>query len=573
MNHRSTGQSELRSTLGPASRWQVLSEAVRAFAETTEAIDSLLPVVARYVGMSVNATCVIRLLSEDGRFLNPSALWCPQSEMESLVRRTLAAAPVRVRRGTTAYEAMHAVEPVRLLKVVLADLGVELRPEHESLRREIEPGPLLLLPLRNRDAGYGLVYLIRRPDEPGFSNDELELVRDLGDQAAVALGNALRIRTLQNENAAFKRDVGRGELSVVDPSVQRADAMTSLAFGLAHDYDNLISVIRMCTNLQLEALGANDPLLADLERVRAACEDAAQLTPLLTVLAQRQFLEPELVDPVPCLETMRGGLEQILEPMGTLHFELEKDGVRHCVCVDRPQFVQAISDLMLNARNALVPPGHVRLAVSLREIADDDLLGIPGGAYSVISIEDDGVGMDTETLSRATRPFFSRWDRSRSTGIGLASVVAFAQQSGGTLAVTSRPRGGSTISLFLPVVDQPNAQMQGRHAHDGIETILLAVSDFAYRAELRSLLRRHGYQVLEVHTSEQAVAVARAFDDPVHLIIYEDQSASLADALTMYRPNAARLPVGADPRHLSRGQQALEVLSRVRRALSEPQRA
>ena len=553
---------------GPASRWELMSEAVRAFAEATDSLEHLVSAIAQHMGSAVGATCLIRLLSDDGRFLNPSGLWSAQPQLEPILRRTVAAAPVRVRVGTPAYEALRSDETIRLTRVALADLGVDLRTEHEHLRPAINPGPLLLVALRSRERAYGLVYLIRIPGEPGFDGEEEALVNDLVDQAAVALGNSLRIRSLQTENATF-RSSGDG---ATDRRVERLDALATLAAGLAHDYDNLISVIRMCTNLRLEALSNDDPLRTQLDEVRQACERAADLTPLLSVLAQRQVLQPELIDIVDVLQQLTPSLEQLLGSAGKLHADLREGG--RPVCVDRPQFAEAVTHLVLNARNALGPNvGRVRLLAETRVIADDDLIGVSPGTYAVVSIDDDGIGMDPELAARAARPFYSQWADERSSGLGLTIVLAFARQSGGTVTVASRPQQGTTVSLFLPVVgDQLPDDSQPRHTLDGIETILLAVGDLGYRSELRGVLRRHGYQVLDVQTSRQAIDVARTFEEPIHLIVVDIGATELTATLARMRPESAWLAAGrgSDPtRQLSRGQQESEILARMRWALAE----
>ncbi len=546
-----------------------MSEAVRSFAERTDRVDALVPAVARYVGESVNATCIVRLLSEDGRFLNPSALWCPDGDREPAIRRTFAAAPIRLRPGSSAYEALHEQQILNIKNPTAADLGVELRPEL-GRTEAVEPGPLLAVPLKTREDALGLVYVVRQPSEPRFEREEAVLVEDLCNQAAVALGNALRIRSLQSENDAIRRDQNKDATKL-----RHVDAMAALASGLAHDYDNLISVIQMCTNLRLEALGHDDPSRGELEKIRQACDRAAELTPLLSVLTRRQFLQPELLDPAMLVGELRPGLDRIFGDASTLHLELADVGPR--VCVDRPQFIEAVTDLVVNARRALVAGGSAYVRVETRSVTADDLLGVRPGTYAVVSVEDDGVGMDPDTVSKVTRPFFRRWaSRDEGPGLGLTTVMAFARQCEGTVTVTSQPTCGTTVSLFLPVVVESLTDPQApRPELDGIETVLLAVKDFGYRVELREMLRRYGYQVLEAQTYRHAEEIARAFEEPIHLMVIDAGAAALASRLTERRSEAATLTVsahheGAPSPNLVRGQQDAEVLSRVRRALGDP---
>ena len=462
-------------------------------------------------------------------------------------------------------------------RATAADLDIELRPQLGPTGDTFQSGPLLLLALTTRDNALGLVYLMRGDHEPGFDHDEGVLVEDLCDQAAVALGNALHIRSLLTENEAIRRDHGAAPADGPPRrQLRHLDAMAALASGLAHDYDNLISIIQMCANLRWDAVGNDAEALAELEQVRAACERASELTPLLSTLTRRQVLQPELLDPAVVVEELREGWEDLFSTGTTLHINLEDMGRR--ICADRSQFVEALTDLVVNACRATQSSGAVYLRVYARHVTDDDLLGVRPGPYTVMSIEDDGAGMEPKTIARIARPFFPRRTADEGSGVGLATVMAFAHQNEGTVTVASVPGRGSTVSMLLPIVSESMLAPAWRPTTlDGVETILLVVKDFGYRGELRSLFRRYGYQVLDVHTPRQAVDVADAFDEPIHLLVVDVGAAQLSARLHRRRPEASVLPVvtapsvGRSPPSsvLMRGLQEPEVLVRVRRALIE----
>ena len=153
--------------------------------------------------------------------------------------------------------------------------------------------------------------------------------------------------------------------------------------------------------------------------------------------------------------------------------------------------------------------------------------------------------------------------------------MAFARQAGGTLTAAARRGGGTTVALLLPLVTDFGAELMPPGRLDGIETVLLSVTHVGYRSELRFLLRRHGYQVLDVQTPQRGQAVAQAFSEPIHLIIADaDADAHLAE-LQRQRPEAAVLRAtheedsGVSEAILVRGKQEAEVLARIRRAIAE----
>lgn len=563
-------------------RWSFVFEAERAFAETAGTLERLLPLVAQHVGTRGNANCMIRLLSTDRRFLNPSAVWSLDPQIEPVLRRTVAAAPIRVRPGTLAHQALN--EPIPLIegRVRLSGLGVDLRPEHEHLRDELEPMALGLLVLKKGDEPTGLVYLMRGPAQAQFTADEVDLVQELVGRASVSIGHALTIQGLQAENAILRG--GTSTPRSVDDQLRsaRLDALAALATGLAHDYDNLISVVRMCTNLALETMAPDDPRHEELADVRQACERAAELTPRLSLLAHRRSLQPELLDPAATVQQFRAELERVLHRQGTIQVDVADDGV--VVCVDRGQFLEALTALVLHARGAA--RGRINVVVEAHTVTDEDLIGVLPGRYAVISV--DGGSEGTASLPSSLE---SRSSDDRATGLGLALVAAFAQQSAGTMTTAGRPDGGTTVSLFLPVVtaSPPGPSTPGTNRRlDGIETVLLVVGDVGERGRLRSVLRRFGYQVLDAATEARAVEVASTYAEEIHLIIVASGAIGLTARLASLRPNAAWLsasttgrvapvttgargdypPGDAPADELTPDQEASQILARVRHALA-----
>ena len=553
-----------------------MSEAVRSFAESTERIDLLAPVVAQVLGRAVNATCIVRLLSDDRRFLNPSAMWCREPGLEASFRRTFAAGPIRIEAGTTAEGVLRGSQTMNIHRGSAADFGVALKSEIED-GSNVDFGPLMMVALRTRHAAVGLVYLLRGASDQAFEGEDASFAEDLCDQASVALGNALRIQALQVENDAIRRQSRTADGGDV-ARIRRVDAMAALASGLAHDYDNLVSVIRMCTNLQEETLSDDPGGIAELARLREATERAAELTPMLSRLSRRRLLRPELVDLSEIVEGLGQGLRQMVDSATVLDVDVGERGSR--VCVDPARFVEVLTDLIINARKAVDAGGTIHLNVGRRIVTDDDFFGVRPGMYAVVSVADQGMGMNASTASRVTRPFFSQWATEPSQGLGLASVLAFAQQCEGTLTVTSRPGLGSTVSLLLPTVSEDLMTDPRPPQLDGVETILVALTDVGARGDLRGVLRRHGYQVLEAHTARHAIDVSVAFGEPIHAVILDANAGELKAEISENRPDAVFIEFALepmqghsplDPGALRPGLQPPGMLERVRRALTDRQ--
>jgi len=230
---------------------------------------------------------------------------------------------------------------------------------------------------------------------------------------------------------------------------QKMEAIGQLTGGVAHDFNNLLTVVMGSLELVQKRL-REDPLSARLvENAMQAAQRGATLTQRMLAFARRQDLKPEVID-IPSLVL---GMNDLLNhSLGAnillnAHFPTTIGPVR----VDPNQLEMAMLNLAVNARDAMPNGGSVTITAHEEMLGDHDKLGLKEGRYALLSIADDGVGMDSATLVRALEPFFTTKGVGKGTGLGLSMVHGVVEQSGGRLFLESRVGEGTTASLFFPI--------------------------------------------------------------------------------------------------------------------------
>jgi PAS domain S-box-containing protein len=230
---------------------------------------------------------------------------------------------------------------------------------------------------------------------------------------------------------------------------QKMDAIGQLATGIAHDFNNMLTVILSTACSLREDLGPAHPNASDVVEVEAAAERAASLTRRLLAFGRTQPTSQQLMSTRSVVIGIEPMLRRIVSEQVTLTTSLSSAGMTHA---DPGQLEQAIMNLVVNARDAMSSGGLLSI-----HTADVDLprseaasAGVPAGSYTLLAIRDTGSGMAPSTLQRIFEPFFTTKDVGRGTGMGLATVFAFARQMGGGIAVTSELGSGSTFTIYLP---------------------------------------------------------------------------------------------------------------------------
>jgi PAS domain S-box-containing protein len=289
---------------------------------------------------------------------------------------------------------------------------------------------------------------------------------------------------------------------------QKMEAVGQLAGGVAHDFNNLLLALRGYGELALRAMALGEDAREEVEQMLRASDRAAALTKQLLAFSRRQVLQPQVVD----LNFVVSELEKLLARLIGEDVDVESvsaDGPT-CVHADRGQLEQVITNLALNARDAMPNGGRLTIEVSTRTIDDRHRLPLEPGRYAVLAVSDTGEGMDAETAALVFEPFFTT--KELGTGLGLSTVHGIVKQSGGHVWVYSEPGGGTTFKIYLPLVEEaPNSEVaEGPPVHDGNgETILLVEDDAEVRTFVSRMLLDSGYSVFAASNGDQALLLAR----------------------------------------------------------------
>ncbi len=245
----------------------------------------------------------------------------------------------------------------------------------------------------------------------------------------------------------MERDRLREQLALA----QRMESVGRLAGGVAHDFNNMLAVIAGHAEMALERAGPDDPLRADLLRIHEAAERSSRLTRQLLAFARRQTAAPRVLDLNQTVEAMLPMLRQILGE--GIELSWRPDPEAGTIRMDPSQVDQILANLLLNARDATGGTGRVTLETAGVHFEEEDCTvraGFTAGDYVLLSVSDDGTGMDAQTLSQIFEPFFTTKDPGQGTGLGLPTVYGILRQNSGFVSVYSEPGQGTTFKLYLP---------------------------------------------------------------------------------------------------------------------------
>ncbi len=303
---------------------------------------------------------------------------------------------------------------------------------------------------------------------------------------------------------------------------QKQEALGRLAGGIAHDFSNLLTVVLGHADAARQLLSRDSPVLEELEGIREAAQQATNLSRQLLTFSRRQIVQPQPLQLDDVVARMTPLFRRLLGPQVALEVVWVPGLPR--VLADPGQMEQVLTNLMVNARDAIVDRGAVRITSSLVSASsfaeDTGVPGIAGRTYLCVSIRDSGVGMSEDVRRRAFAPFFTTKADDRGTGLGLPTVQSIVQQAGGGVAIQSAPGEGCEIRVYLPTLspapEPARAPAERRPLPGGQETILLVEDREAVRRVAQRFLVRRGYEVIEAESAEQALALAEeqagAFD-------------------------------------------------------------
>jgi CheY-like chemotaxis protein len=322
------------------------------------------------------------------------------------------------------------------------------------------------------------------------------------------------------------------------------EALGRFAGGIAHDFNNLLTGILGAADLALYDLADGAAAREDLEVIRDSARRAAALTGQILAFSRGGVVQPAVLGVAEVVGGLAPMLARLLGEPVRLVVEAPPPppGGGH-VTADRGQLEQVLMNLVLNARDAM--PDGGTLAVRVEDVdlarASAEHPGVAPGAWVRLAVSDTGVGMDEATQARVFEPFFTTKARGKGTGLGLATVYGIVTQAGGVVRAASAPGAGSTFTLYLPradvaaraaqaarrltpphlaaVADAPTGVAPAGGAPAGGETVLLVEDEHAVRAIARAALTRRGYRVLAAGDAAEALALADAAAEPIHLLL------------------------------------------------------
>jgi two-component system, cell cycle sensor histidine kinase and response regulator CckA len=424
-----------------------------------------------------------------------------------------------------------------------------------------------------------------------WSGEVLSATRDGSVLREAARVSAVRdsAGTLVNFVAVQRNITRERELEDQLRQAQKMEAVGHLAGGIAHDFNNLLTAVNGYAELLVTELG-DSPLADDAREIGRAGARAAELTRQVLAFARRQVLEPRAVD----LNVVVGGISQMLTRLIGEQVRLVTGLAPEpaVVLADPGKLEQVLVNLAVNARDAMPEGGSLAISVSLVDEAES-LCALSGRAV-LLTVADQGCGMDADTLEHAFEPFFTTKSAGAGTGLGLATVYGIVHQSNGEVWASSAVGEGTTVSVLLPRLDTtPDAVgVTAPRADDAaaVATILVVEDEPAVRGYVASTLERAGYRVLVAGSPAEAVTIAGATSGRIDVLVTDMVMPDLnglalarqlvADRPTLrvvlmsgYDPSLATVPADGAFRFLAKPFGREELTGAVAHALATPQPA
>jgi PAS domain S-box-containing protein len=316
-------------------------------------------------------------------------------------------------------------------------------------------------------------------------------------------GNPLRIVGTHSDITDRKR------LEEQLRKAQKMEAIGQLAGGIAHDFNNILTTIIGRTYLLQSRLADREDLCIHAEQIALAAERASGLTQRLLAFSREQVVE-----------LRRSSLNAVVQRASELLSRLVREDIDlsfrfaeppPVVLADEGRLVQVLMNLVTNARDAISGPGRILISTEtarIEPLPEGTRGDVPPGYYAVLSVTDNGSGLDERIRERIFEPFITTKEVGKGTGLGLAVVYGIVRQHNGSITVRSEPAQGTTFSLYVPIVEgYPEEDAEGRENPmlRGHGTILVAEDEDAVRALMKAILVENGYRVIEAANGVEAV--------------------------------------------------------------------
>ncbi len=319
-------------------------------------------------------------------------------------------------------------------------------------------------------------------------------------------------------------DTEREKLQEQLGQAQKMESVGRLAGGVAHDFNNMLGVILGHLEFAMDEIEEDHNLYSDLKEIQTAAKRSAALTKQLLTFARKQVISPIRLDVNDTVESMLNMLRRLIGE--NIDLIWKPAAYLWPVKMDPTQIDQVLANLCVNARDAIAGVGRITIETG-RKSFDEEYCrqhsGFIPGNFVLLAVNDNGCGMDKDTLKNLFEPFFTTKEVGKGTGLGLATVYGIVKQNNGFINVYSEPGMGSNFKIYLPqlVVTEDNAKADSekKAAAGGTETILLVEDEPTILRMTSMMLERKGYTVLSAGTPTEAVEKAKRYSDAIALLI------------------------------------------------------
>lgn len=326
-----------------------------------------------------------------------------------------------------------------------------------------------------------------------------------------------------SKRAAVERERLRSQLA----QAQKIDSIGQLAGGVAHDFNNTLGIIIGYTELVLDQLEPQNPLFEYIEEIQKAASRSSKLTKQLLAFARKQTIAPQIINLNTTIEGMLNMIRRLIGEDRTLAWHPGKD--LGFINMDPSQIDQILVNLCVNARDATQMAGQVTIEtknITLDKAYCDLHLGFVPGNYCVLSVSDNGCGMDEDTLAHIFEPFFTTKRKGEGTGLGLSTIYGIVHQNKGNITVYSELGHGTTFTIYFPRyqrqksdVNEVVKQEDGMNEKRWTENILLVEDEPAMLTMIQKGLEKFGYHVFATSKPEEALTIAKDNPGKIDLLI------------------------------------------------------
>jgi two-component system, cell cycle sensor histidine kinase and response regulator CckA len=356
-----------------------------------------------------------------------------------------------------------------------------------------------------------------RDQEAKIRNQAGALIEVLVSLSPIALGAQPHVLMLAqdiSERSLLERQLRQA---------QKMEAIGQLAAGVAHDFNNILTVIQGHAGLMQQKLDSGSPELRSVEQITRAAARAATLIRQLLMFSRKQVMQFRHLD---LNDNLRNAIKMLERLVGEhVQIDFRPQSPLPAIHADSSMLEQIAMNLAVNARDAMPSGGRLSIATSLETIHRAPTPMDPerrDGEYLCLTFRDTGMGMDTQVLSRIFEPFFTTKAVGQGTGLGLSTVFGIVRQHQGWLEVESKPNQGTTFRIYFPASQQTAEKTElvvDTALRSGRETILVAEDEDTLREMVVQVLRIQGYTVLQAASGRDAIEVWERANRPVDLLL------------------------------------------------------